>query len=261
MKKKKVFQKPLVGFIALTYAIFIVFFIGIGISLLLEVPPSITNTLQIISSWSSTFAFLILFKRIYPGVKLITFVKELFTIKIKLSVLTTIIIIQVIIIVTTIFILSHINQSLALFYLGPLPLFIMFIDNLVRGPLGEELGWRGYALNELQKRYSPLKSSIIVGVLWGGWHTPLWFAMGYTGIHLFKYILLFMIGILSFSIIMAFFYNLNKNLMIPIIMHQLFNYSLVIVKGDLLDILTYVMILYLVVAILLISINPKSILY
>ncbi len=95
----------------------------------------------------------------------------------------------------------------------------------------------------------------------GGWHTPLWFASGYTGMNLIKYIALFLIGIISFSIIVTLFYNLNKNLVIPIIIHQLFNFSLVLIKGDLLDILVYVMLTYFVTAIILIVINPKEVLY
>ncbi len=41
------------------------------------------------------------------------------------------------------------------------------VKTIVSGPLGEELGWRGFALMELQKKYSPLKSSIIIGFWWG----------------------------------------------------------------------------------------------
>jgi len=240
-----------------------VFFTAIGISIILDASKSITNTLQIISAWSSTFAFVILFKRIYPGLKLKDFVKKQFAPKIRFSVLSTIVIIQVIIIAVTMLILSFTNdpQNIALSFTGLGLLLIAFLDNLVRGPLGEELGWRGYALNELQKQYSPLKSGLIVGVLWGFWHTPLWFASGYTGMNLIKYIVLFMIGIVSFSIIVTLFYNLNKNLVIPIITHQLFNFSLVLFKGDLLDILVYVMLSYFVVAIILIGMNPKEILY
>ena len=44
------------------------------------------------------------------------------------------------------------------------------------GPLGEELGWRGFLLPELQKKHTNLKSSIIIGVMWFIWHIPLWFA-------------------------------------------------------------------------------------
>lgn len=44
------------------------------------------------------------------------------------------------------------------------------------GPLGEELGWRGFLLPELQKEHTNLKSAIIVGVIWFIWHIPLWWA-------------------------------------------------------------------------------------
>jgi uncharacterized protein len=39
--------------------------------------------------------------------------------------------------------------------------------------VGEEAGWRGWMLPELQKRFSPLLSSILLGIVWGLWHFPL----------------------------------------------------------------------------------------
>lgn len=47
---------------------------------------------------------------------------------------------------------------------------------LFAGPLGEELGWRGYLLPLFQSRYSAINSSIIIGIIWYCWHIPLFFA-------------------------------------------------------------------------------------
>jgi membrane protease YdiL (CAAX protease family) len=46
---------------------------------------------------------------------------------------------------------------------------------------GEEPGWRGFALPRLQERYGPLIGTLILGVLWGGWHFPLVLTVGYGG--------------------------------------------------------------------------------
>jgi membrane protease YdiL (CAAX protease family) len=44
--------------------------------------------------------------------------------------------------------------------------------------LGEEIGWRGFALPMLLRRFGPLASSVAVGVIWAVWHLPLFFMMG-----------------------------------------------------------------------------------
>jgi len=37
---------------------------------------------------------------------------------------------------------------------------------LFQGPLQEEFGWGGYALDRIQARFNALNSSIILGVMW-----------------------------------------------------------------------------------------------
>ena len=53
-----------------------------------------------------------------------------------------------------------------------------FLPLLILGPLSEEIGWRGYALERLQTHWNMLTSSLIVGVFWGFWHLPLFMMVG-----------------------------------------------------------------------------------
>ena len=53
-----------------------------------------------------------------------------------------------------------------------------FIILTIAAGMGEEFGWRGFALPRLQARYSALASSLIVGVLWSIWHIPLFLTEG-----------------------------------------------------------------------------------
>lgn len=61
---------------------------------------------------------------------------------------------------------------------NPFPLAISaFMMSLFANPW-EEIGWRGFALAHLQKRFTASVATLVVGVLWGLWHLPLFFWVG-----------------------------------------------------------------------------------
>lgn len=57
-----------------------------------------------------------------------------------------------------------------------------FAAHFIFGPLFEETGWRGFALPRMQHRFGPLPGSLLLGLLWAGWHfflyVPAWFSDG-----------------------------------------------------------------------------------
>jgi membrane protease YdiL (CAAX protease family) len=104
------------------------------------------------------------------------------------------------------------------------------------GPLGEEFGWRGFALPRLQLRYSAFWSSIILGILHTFWHMPLFFVGGVTFGTIGENGLVTVPLFLSWVTIGTFVYTLLSNntaasMLIAILFHWSVNISNDIVFG------------------------------
>jgi membrane protease YdiL (CAAX protease family) len=69
----------------------------------------------------------------------------------------------------------------------------------------EEVGWRAYALRRLENVMQPWLAALIVGILWAGWHVPLFLSdwSGMTQIPFGWWAL----RIIATSVIMAWLYN------------------------------------------------------
>ena len=91
------------------------------------------------------------------------------------------------------------------------------------GPLGEEPGWRGFALPRLQAAYGPLVGSIVLGVLWASWHLPLFWTGVWTPPTLANMVM-FLVMITLLTIVMTWvFNNVAGSLLITMLMHASFN--------------------------------------
>lgn len=93
----------------------------------------------------------------------------------------------------------------------------IFTYFFIRGGLGEEIGLRGFALERLQNRYSPLKASLIIGFWWGLWHLPAW-----TNRAAFEIIIVWL-AVTAFSVIFTWFYNNTMSLPIVMLLHAALN--------------------------------------
>jgi len=97
------------------------------------------------------------------------------------------------------------------------PMLFLFLT----GPLGEELGWRGFLLPRLLHKNSALRASVILGVIWGLWHLPLYYR---------SWVMTpwkapdFLLGVICFSVLLAALYiGTGGNLLLCIIMHWMIN--------------------------------------
>ncbi len=108
------------------------------------------------------------------------------------------------------------------------PLLLSFVLSLITGAMGEELGWRGFLLPRLQKRYNALISSLIVGVIWATWHLPLWLLPGY-GWDAIPY-WAFAVGAISTSVLITWVLNnTGGSLVMATIIHLMMNFGMSVV--------------------------------
>jgi uncharacterized protein len=124
--------------------------------------------------------------------------------------------------------------------LNLIPLYLVMVVLMPwNGPVGEEFGWRGYALPKLQNKYGPLIASLVIGTIWGIWHLPSFFApQGVVGAIAAEvgmiFILLYTLGTIANSIFMTWLYNKSKAsaLIAGIIWHAAINFWAPVLLSD-----------------------------
>lgn len=104
----------------------------------------------------------------------------------------------------------------------PFPFWVLVIT-MVIGAAGEELGWRAYLQPYLQTRFSVLRSSLVVGVLWGFWHIG-----GFE--HGLAYMGLFVVMATALSVVMGAVLRgaRRTNLVVATAAHAAVNLSLIL---------------------------------
>lgn len=82
----------------------------------------------------------------------------------------------------------------------------------------EELGWRGYALPRLQAGYGALSASLAIGVVWAGWHLPLF---------VFENVLyadrppaMYLVYVVALSVVFTWLYNASRgSVLLAVVLH------------------------------------------
>jgi membrane protease YdiL (CAAX protease family) len=76
----------------------------------------------------------------------------------------------------------------------------------------EEPGWRGFALDRLQARYSPFVATLLLGVIWGLWHLPI-YGLGF-------------VGPMMFVFYYTWLWNRTRSLLLCVLLHGSFTAAL-----------------------------------
>jgi len=177
MNPRYVEKYPVLHFTVLAYIISWFFWIGI---IILEPSFLILNLLFILGGFGPFFSAVIMIRITKGKSEVIPWLKKIFKVRIGirwyiLSFLLPIIV-ALLSFVFMIYIGGYSLDFTVIAPLGAYPVLLIYIFFLGGGQ--EEPGWRGFALPKLLKKYSPFLASLIIGLIWAFWHTPLFFLEG-----------------------------------------------------------------------------------
>jgi membrane protease YdiL (CAAX protease family) len=110
--------------------------------------------------------------------------------------------------------------------------FAIAISTLAQA--GEELGWRGYALPRMSDRMGLAPASVLLGVVWGVWHLPLFYVRGADKFH--QAMLPYVLASTALSVAIAWLYTISRGgLLLPMLMHSAVNNTKDIVRSGQID--------------------------
>ncbi|MFC4149994.1 CPBP family intramembrane glutamic endopeptidase [Micromonospora mangrovi] len=102
-------------------------------------------------------------------------------------------------------------------------LVAMFLDG---GAVFEENGWRGFALPLLQRRHGPLAGSVLLGLMWAGWHLPVKFDLVGYGWGAIPLVAVLTAKFVALTVVMTYFFNrAGGATILAVAMHGLSNDS------------------------------------
>lgn len=106
--------------------------------------------------------------------------------------------------------------------IGILPSLILWI---ITFGFGEETGWRGFALGELNKRFSMKLSTTILAIVWFCWHLPFFIYNGNLSEGGIFGIAMYALSLFCGNIVLSYLIKLNENRILAVaVWHGVFNW-------------------------------------
>lgn len=102
--------------------------------------------------------------------------------------------------------------------------FLPFVLTIALIPaLGEEIGWRGFALPHLQQRYGPVKGTLILGFMHSLWHLPAFFTPVLGPFVPMTFLTFLITGTAGSFIYTWVFNNTRQSILIAVLLHAAAN--------------------------------------
>jgi len=111
---------------------------------------------------------------------------------------------------------------------------VLTLGGVIGGPLFEEPGWRGFALPRLQTQLGPLRATLLLGVLWAGWHFPQFIMPAWAdqnGGLSASSVVVFVLTVMAICVIMSWIFNhTHESVFLAILAHSSVNTSQVVIN-------------------------------
>ena len=102
-------------------------------------------------------------------------------------------------------------------------LVLIVVAGIIGGPLGEEIGWRGYALPRLTARLGLAPASLLLGLVWSCWHLPLFF-LSVGGDQFGQSFPTYLLQVTALSVAMGWLMgNTGRSLLLAVLFHSAIN--------------------------------------
>lgn len=111
---------------------------------------------------------------------------------------------------------------------NPLMLPLILVISLISGPLNEEFGWRGFALDKLLDRFGFSGASAILGFIWAIWYWAWYFTPGQAQYNLLQdslfHALMYIPSVVMLSYLVTFVYiKTKRSLLAGALVHMFSN--------------------------------------
>lgn len=112
------------------------------------------------------------------------------------------------------------------------PLALAFLAALLVNGIGEEGGWRGFALPRLAEGRTPLRAALWVAAIWMLWHAPL-FALNASMRQMLGPALVgWALGLAAGSLLLAWLYFHSRSVFVVAVWHTTFNFLVATSPGQ-----------------------------